>query len=85
MTMMVYLANLFTLEIIPANMENDPKYSQQWFDNLRRALMELFDGRYVQSEGTQKWINRAVVGFITVICMSVITSILGLLTGLIHL
>lgn len=66
-------------------MENDPKYTQEWFDNLRRKLMEVFDGRYTQKEGAQKLINSAVIGTVVLICTSVIGAIVGLTTGLIHL
>ncbi len=66
-------------------MENDPLYSQEWYETLRRRLMEAFDIRYISKEGSQKLINAAVIGTVVMICTSVLGAIIGLVTGLIHL
>lgn len=64
-------------------MENNPQYSQDWFDNLRRKLMEVFDSRYVAQDGTQKLINAAVIGAIGLILTTVLGALVLIFTGVI--
>lgn len=64
-------------------MENDPRYSDNWFDTLRRRLMEAFDARYIAQDGSQKLINAAVIGAIGLILTTVLTALVLIFTGII--
>lgn len=64
-------------------MENDPRYSQDWFDNLRRKLQENLDLRYILRDGSQKLINAAVIGAIGLILSSVLAALVAIFTGVI--
>lgn len=80
---MVSLAKPFMPVIIPANMENE-NWIKWTFDQVRLKLQEGYDERYTQRNGQQKLINVAVIGFIALLCTTVLGGIFGLFTGLIH-
>lgn len=58
---------------------NDP----EWFDNLRRKLQEIFDGRYTSQKGKQEWINRIVIGTVGIILTSFLGALVAIFTGII--
>lgn len=65
-------------------MENDPFKFGSWGEFMYKLLKEL-DPRYVARDGAQKLINMAVIGFITILCSTVLGGLFGIFTGLIHL
>lgn len=70
--------------LIMARMENE-NWLTWTYDYLRLKLQEANDSRYIQQGGAQKLINAAVIGTIVLICTGVLSAIVGLFTGLIHM